>query len=99
MLYKAVNSTCCSEIYPGIRHLLKFKQWLMEHSSTTKGKNGLYPSLYTQYYNYPPADIVNWSADSITYMDKDDVPQKVVDGYFAKIMRTPNENPGKGSRK
>ena len=51
------------------------------------GKVGLYPSLYTQYYHYPPADIVTWSADAITYMDKEDIPQTTVDAYYAKIVR------------
>ena len=57
---------------------------------------GLYPSLYTQYYNYPPADIVNWSADAIVYMDPEDIPHKVVDGYYAKIIRKSVGNYGKG---
>lgn len=74
---------------------LDFKTWLAEHASGTKGKLGLYPALYTQYYNYPPADIVNWSADAITYMDPEDIPQKVVDGYYAKIVRKTIDSPGK----
>ena len=63
----------------------------------SNGPGGLYPCLYTQYYNYPPADIVNWTADAIVYMDPEDLePQKVVKGYFAKIIRKSMGNYGKG---
>jgi hypothetical protein len=51
---------------------LKFKLWV-EHSRTGAGKVSLYPPLYTQYMNYPPQDILTWSADAITYMDPEDV--------------------------
>jgi hypothetical protein len=39
---------------------LDFKEWLLEHSSTTGAKIGLYPPLYTQVYNYTPQDILTW---------------------------------------
>jgi hypothetical protein len=63
---------------------LNFRLWV-EGSRTGTGKLALYPPLYTQYLNYPPQDVVNWSADAITYMDPKDVSppgQKVFDGKF-----------------
>ena len=51
---------------------LNFRLWV-EHSRTGAGKLSLYPPLYTQYMNYPPQDVVTWSADAITYMDPNDV--------------------------
>jgi len=74
---------------------LNFKQWLLESARLSRGKVGLYPPLYTQYYNYPPADIVTWSADSITYMDEEDLEQKKTDGFYAKIIRKTIDAPGK----
>lgn len=58
-----------------------FKLWF-EHSRTGAGKLALYPPLYTQYLNYPPQDVVTWSADAITYMDPKDVAFKAMDGKF-----------------
>ena len=57
---------------------LNFRLWvegelLVEHGRTGSGKLSLYPPLYTQYLNYPPQDVINWSADAITYMDPADV--------------------------
>lgn len=63
---------------------LNFRLWLEEGGSET-GKLALYPPLYTQYMNYPPQDVINWSADAITYMDPKDVDppgQKVFTGKF-----------------
>lgn len=60
---------------------LNFKLWL-EHSRTGSGKLSLYPPLYTQFMNYPPQDVVNWSADAITYMNPEDVKFKAYDGKF-----------------
>lgn len=57
---------------------LNFRLWV-EHSRTSAGKLSLYPPLYTQYMNYPPQDVVNWSADAITYMDPKDVAFKAYD--------------------
>jgi hypothetical protein len=51
---------------------LNFRLWI-EHSRTGAGKVSLYPPLYTQYLNYPPQDILTWSADAITYMNPEDV--------------------------
>lgn len=75
---------------------MNFKEWfvLNEHKAT-QGKSGLYPSLYTQYYNYTPSDIVTWSADAIVYMDPEDIPQKIVSGFYAKIIRKTIGNFGK----
>lgn len=71
-----------------------FKLWL-EHSRTGAGKLSLYPPLYTQYLNYPPQDVVMWSADAITYMDPKDVEFKAYSGkefrpyfWFDKVNRT-----------
>lgn len=61
--------------------MLEFKLWL-EHSSSTRGKIGLYPPLYTQYMNYVPSDVVTWSADSITYLSPKDVQFKAYSGKF-----------------
>lgn len=79
---------------------LKFSEWLKLregansfassiNSSTTTAKNaGIYPELYTQYYNYPPAAVVNWSSDNITYMDPEDLVTRVTDNpLYAKIVR------------
>lgn len=57
---------------------LNFKLWV-EHSRTGAGKLSLYPPLYTQYMNYPPQDVVTWSADAITYMNPLDVKFKAYD--------------------
>ena len=51
---------------------LNFKLWTEGHRAT-RGKIFLYPPLYTQYMNYPPQDVLLWSADAITYMDPKDV--------------------------
>lgn len=51
--------------------MLEFKNWLNEHANS--GKVGIYPSLYTQYYHYPPCDSITWSPDAITYMDTEDL--------------------------
>jgi hypothetical protein len=56
---------------------LNFRLWLEDRTSA--GKLALYPPLYTQYMNYPPQDVVVWSADAITYMDDKDVQFKVFD--------------------
>lgn len=72
-----------------------FKLWL-EHSRTGSGKLSLYPPLYTQYLNYPPQDVVMWSADAITYMDPKDVEFKAFNDpkefhpyfWFDKVNRT-----------
>jgi len=61
--------------------MLQFKLWLEDHRRTS-GKLGLYPPLYTQYMNYPPQVIVNWSADAITYMDPADATGKDYTGKF-----------------
>lgn len=73
---------------------LNFKLWV-EHSRTGSGKLSLYPPLYTQYLNYPPQDVVNWSADAITYMDPRDVQFKAYDDgkfhpyfWFDKVNKT-----------
>lgn len=54
---------------------ISFKNWLIfqEGHHATKGKVSLYPDLYHQWANYPPSDVVTWSADAITYMDPKDV--------------------------
>jgi hypothetical protein len=59
---------------------LSFRLWLEDRG--TPGKLGLYPPLYTQYQNYPPQDVVTWSADAITYMDPKDVQFSVNKGKF-----------------
>lgn len=55
--------------------IVSFKNWLIfqEGHHVTVGKMGLYPSFYHQWYNYPPQDVITWSADAITYMDPKDV--------------------------
>ena len=60
---------------------LEFKVWLEGHRSTP-GKIALYPPLYSQYMNYPPQDVVTWSADAITYFDPADVQFQANDGKF-----------------
>jgi hypothetical protein len=60
---------------------LNFKLWVEGHRAT-RGKVSLYPPFYTQYMNYPPQDVVTWSADAITYMDDEDVKFKAYDGKF-----------------
>jgi len=64
---------------------LNFKLWFEAAGTETGGKLALYPPLYTQYMNYPPQDVVTWSADAITYMNPMDVDppgQKVFNGKF-----------------
>jgi hypothetical protein len=53
--------------------MLTFTEWLLEHSSSSRAKVGLYPPLYTQVYNYCPQDVITWGADAITYMHEKDV--------------------------
>ena len=62
---------------------LSFRMWVEGHRATP-GKIALYPPLYTQYMNYPPQDVITWSADAITYMDPEDVALsgKAYDGKF-----------------
>lgn len=77
---------------------MNFKEWLllMEHSSGSRGKIGLYPPLYTQVYNYPPADIINWSADAITYMDPEDLKYRFLyTPFFTPVIRKTIGNYGK----
>jgi len=53
---------------------LKFRLWLEKSSSTgTRARQGLYPSLYTQVFNYPPSDIATWAADFMAYMQPEDI--------------------------
>lgn len=73
-----------------------FWEWLNEHRSSY-GKRGLYPPLYTQYYNYPPCDSILWGADAITYMDDEDLNFKFL--YSKKFVPHTWKsigNPGKG---
>ena len=69
---------------------------LVEHSTATKPKTGLYPPLYTQYYHYPPADIVTWSADAIAYLDPEDLVFRVSKKWFTPIIRKSIGDFGKG---
>ena len=61
---------------------MKFKKWLFlqEHARGSMGKQSLYPELYHQAKNYPPADVINWSADAITYMPEKDRQLKFIWG-------------------
>lgn len=59
--------------------MLKFSEWLsLEEGAAAKvdsspgGPNGIYPPLYTQYYNYPPSTHLTWGADNITFLDPED---------------------------
>jgi len=65
--------------------MLSFKEWLLEHSSTTGAKIGLYPPLYTQVYNYTPQDILTWGADAITYMHEKDVKPNIPYSNWGKF--------------
>jgi hypothetical protein len=50
-----------------------FRDWIMlREDRGTRGKQGLYPPLYHQAANYPPSDVITWSADAITYMSDED---------------------------
>lgn len=51
---------------------MRFKEWLLlqESASRPGAKQGLYPLGYGGIALYPPSDIINWSADAITYMPK-----------------------------
>jgi hypothetical protein len=52
---------------------MQFKKWLLqEHSRGTTGKQALYPPAYSLACFYPPADVITWSADAITYMSEKD---------------------------
>ena len=50
---------------------MKFKFWLNENSNAPASKQGLYPPAYGAYF-YPPAAIMNWSADAFVYMPEKD---------------------------
>ncbi len=78
---------------------MNFAEWLrlVEHNATL-GKSGLYPPLYTQYYNYPPCDIINWSADAINYMDPEDLVSHFSYKFFTPTIRKTIGNSGKGMR-
>lgn len=51
---------------------MRFKQWLIlqESASRPGAKQGLYPVGYGGIALYPPNDIINWSADAVTYMPR-----------------------------
>lgn len=70
---------------------LKFSEWLEINEGRSQRRAsfaGIYPELYTQYYNYPPAASIVWSPDSITYMDPEDLVTSVSDNpIYAKIVR------------
>jgi len=63
---------------------MKFAERLRitEGHKSTQGKLGLYPTLYTQYPNYPPQDVITWGADAIWYMQPYDTKFKVNYGKF-----------------
>ena len=50
---------------------MEFKQWL-ESATRPGNKQGLYPIGYGGIGLYPPADMMNWGADAITYMSEKD---------------------------
>ena len=53
---------------------MQFKEWLslQEDAGAPGAKQGLYPIGYGGIGCYPPPDLMNWSADAITYMPRED---------------------------
>jgi hypothetical protein len=76
--------------------MITFWNWLLKERSSTYGKFSLYPDLYTQCYNYPPCDSILWSADAITYMDKEDLNFKFLYGkkFVPHTWKTINNSGG-----
>jgi hypothetical protein len=68
---------------------MNFKEWLLlESARGTYGKQQLYPSYYSQTFNYCPSDVITWSADAFTYMPSED---KVFKMNWGKgILSNPN---------
>ena len=48
--------------------MMKFKEWLIEHTGTPAAKQSLYPSSYGGLGLYSIPDYMNWASDAVTYM-------------------------------
>jgi hypothetical protein len=72
---------------------LQFSEWLclVEGSRRPGTKSGLYPLGYDGIGNYPPADILTYSADAITYLDMDDRIFKTHEGKPFSIEHIPGK--------
>jgi len=51
---------------------MQFREWLNEHAGAPGSKQTLYPLGYGGISLYSPSNMINWSADAITYMPPED---------------------------
>lgn len=73
---------------------MQFKEWLILQENATRpgAKQGLYPIGYGGIALYPPSDIINWSADAITYMPKKDRKLEFKWGSYFQSNPNPGES-------
>ena len=76
--------------------MASFKEWLIFVESATRpgSKQNLYPAGYGGIGLYPANDMMNWGADSFTYMSQKQKVFKYIwgDGFLA------NPNPGERNK-